>query len=72
MRKILFSVLLLLLGSQTTYADTDCRFAQSYTAENLYNNKEIRSEFLRRVLDKEAKFMKVIAFDKDTGLTLDG
>lgn len=68
--KILLSTLLLLLG--TAYADKACRFASSYSRNDLVNNKQIRDEFLTKILEKEAKFMKVIAFDQDTGLTLDG
>jgi hypothetical protein len=36
------------------------------------SDKQVREEFLTKVLEKEAKFMKTLAFDQATGLTLDG
>ena len=48
MRKILLSVLLLLLGS--SLADPDCRFALQYSRNDLLSNEVIRNELLTKVL----------------------
>lgn len=60
---------LLLVG--LVAADPTCRFAPLYSRENLYNNENIRNEFLSKVIAKEAKFMREIGYDQRTGLTLD-
>jgi hypothetical protein len=68
--RILTSAIVLLLG--VVVADPTCRFAPIYTKEGLISNPSLRTEFLSKVLEKEAKFIKEIATDARTGLALYG
>eukprot|EP00347_Sterkiella_histriomuscorum_P004651 403359636 len=61
-----------LLLTAVAFADPRCRFAGSYSQSDLVQNTQVREEFLQKVIQQEAKFIKEIGYDQRTGLTLDG
>ncbi len=69
---LLLSGFIILLLVSNSYASKDCRFAQSYEQEELLLKEEKREEFISKILQKEANFMKDIGYDASTGLTLEG
>ena len=52
-------------------ASRDCRFGPNYTQLGLQNNSTARDEFLSKFIQQEAKFIKGVGFNQETGLTLD-
>eukprot|EP00347_Sterkiella_histriomuscorum_P021037 403335503 len=61
-----------LLLTAVAFADPQCRFAGSYSQSDIVQNTQVREEFLQKVIQQEAKFIKEIGYDQRTGLTLDG
>eukprot|EP00347_Sterkiella_histriomuscorum_P008204 403345981 len=61
-----------LLLTAVAFADPKCRFAGAYDQSDLVQNTQVREEFLQKVIQQEAKFIKEIGYDQRTGLTLDG
>ncbi len=51
-------------------ANQECRFAPSYKRDSLMQHSEVRQEFSKKIIAKEARFIREIGVDKDTGLTI--
>lgn len=61
--------LVLALAATITHADKACRFALDYSSADILSNKTAQSEFISKVLEKEAVFMREIGYNNATGLT---
>ena len=46
----------------------DCRFAPSFSPDQLLSNATAVADFKSRILAKEAVFMREIGYDRETGL----
>lgn len=51
-------------------ASKECRFAPSYNREDLMKSSDTRLEFTKKIIEKEARFVREVGVDKDTGLTI--
>lgn len=69
---IYIASLLILLLVASANADTNCRFANLFTTQDVFSNTTVRDVFLRKYASWEARFMKGIGIDRATGLTYDG
>ena len=66
----IFVILALLLT--ITLEQEDCRFAKKYTLEQLKSSPDAVEAFLREAIQWETKFIKEVAVDQKSGMTLDG
>ena len=69
MRRIL-NIAAALMLIQVGTASNKCRFAPSYTSDQLINSEVSRVDFFRNVINAELKFIREVGVNKETGLTI--
>jgi hypothetical protein len=62
------SVLSILAFVGLVSCNPDCRFAPSFTQQQLLTNASAVAEFKQQILAKEAAFMREVGYDKESGL----
>ena len=62
------SVLSILAFVGLVSCNPDCRFAPTFTQQQLLSNASAIAEFKQQILTKEAAFMRELGYDKETGL----
>lgn len=66
---ILYATAALMLV-QVGFASKQCRFAPSYSPDELANNEYQRNLFAQQVISAETKFIREVGYNKETGLTI--
>ncbi len=67
--RILYATAALMLV-QVGFASKECRFAPSYSPDELANNEYQRNLFAQQVISAETKFIREVGYNKETGLTI--
>jgi hypothetical protein len=67
--RILYATAALMLV-QVGFASKECRFAPSYTPDDLKNNDYQRNLFAQQIISSETKFIREFGYNKETGLTI--
>lgn len=69
---MVLNLLLISLLAASVATQDICRFAKQYSRSELEDLADSRKEFLKDVYKREARFVREIAVDARSGLTLDG
>ena len=69
MRRIL-NIAAALMLIQVGFASEKCRFAASYSSDQLMNSEASRQDFSRNIISAESKFIREVGVNKETGLTV--
>ena len=69
MRQIL-NIAVALMLVQVGFASNKCRFAPSFTSDQLISSEIARADFTKNVIKAESKFIQEVGVNKETGLTI--
>lgn len=72
LRLIFFIAVWIVAGIGSTLADQACRFAFSFSGEQLFSNITARQLFFSQWAERETHFMRTIGIDQATAMTYDG
>ena len=68
----MIKILLFVICVSWACAQSDCRFAHSYTQDEILHNVTSQNKFIRDVLTWEAKFIRSVGVEEASGFTYDG